>query len=293
VVVILQEPASISVVVPTFNNGDRLEGAIRSALDQEPKPIEIIVVDDGSVERVDSMSLDRIDPCIRIIRHESNFGGSAARNTGIEAACGDFVAFLDADDRWLPGKLKTQVPQILDRKSENVFACANIRFDGGSCNGLLYNHRPPLEGEDISRYFLIHGCTFQTSTLIVPTLLANSVRFDDRLRRHQDWDFVLRLIKNGAHFLYCHEPLVAYWDGVESNRVSKQSSIEPALLWLKVDKDAMALDAAAYFYFRTTFRQHFAQEPVSALLMALKFCLTDRQSAAKLLKRIPLLKLIG
>lgn len=285
-----EETKSVSVVIPLYNCPDRIEGAIRSALEQDPKPIEIIVVDDASTDPIDATTLTALDPCIQIIRHETNQGGGGARNTGIDAARGELVAFLDADDRWLPGKLKLQVSQIAVRGADNVFACANVRLEGPRPKKRIYNSRPPFEGEDISRYFLIHDCTFQTSTLVVPAKLAKSIRFDHRLRRHQDWDFIFRLLKDGAHYLYCHEPLAIYWDGSNATRVSTQKSIEPALFWLSVAGNTMAPDAAAVFYFRTTFRRHFKQRPIPALLKAVRMGLRDPQSLRWLLKRMGLLR---
>jgi hypothetical protein len=119
---------------------------------------------------------------------------------------------------------------------------------------------------------------------MLPTKLAQSVRFDDRLRRHQDWDFTLRLLKNGARYLYCHEPLAAYWDAPNPNRVSMQKAIEPALFWLRIAGDTMAPDAAAAFYFRTTFRRHLAQRPLAALLRAIG-SLSDPRAASWALGR--------
>ncbi|MET4277395.1 MULTISPECIES: glycosyltransferase family 2 protein [unclassified Bradyrhizobium] len=132
----------VSVVIPLFNRQDRIEGAIRSALSQQPKPLEIIVVDDGSSDLPDETWLPGIDPCVRVIRHEKNRGGAVARNTGIDAAKGDVIAFLDADDRWLPGKLQTQLAQTAG--SSNVFASGNIRIEGGPWDGRLYNPRPVI-----------------------------------------------------------------------------------------------------------------------------------------------------
>jgi glycosyltransferase involved in cell wall biosynthesis len=283
----LKEEASVSVVIPVYNCAERVEGAIRSALDQTPRPLEVIVVDDASTDCIEASALAAIDPCVRVIRHEVNRGGSTARNTGIDAARGDLVALLDADDRWLPGKLEKQLSQLRGA-GDNVFACGNMRIERGGAEQALYNPRPPYDGEDISRYFLIHCCAFQTSTLVVPSKLAKSVRFDQRLRRHQDWDFVLRLIKKaGGRFVYSHEPLVEYWDGSRTNRVSQQKSIEPALLWLNVASGVMAPDAAAAFYFRTTFRQHFMKQPVAAFMTALRLGLSDPRSTAWVLKRLP------
>src|SRR5260221_14610312 len=143
------ETRSVSVVIPLYNCADRIEGAIRSALDQTPMPIEIIVVDDASTDPIDAAALAAIDPCVRVIRHEVNRGGGVARNTGIEEARGELIAFLHADDRWLPGKIERQLSQIWDQRSENVFACANVRLEGPSPKKLIYNSRPPYEGEDI------------------------------------------------------------------------------------------------------------------------------------------------
>jgi glycosyltransferase involved in cell wall biosynthesis len=280
------EARSISVVIPLYNCVDRIEGAILSALNQVPEPVEIIVVDDASTDQIDAAALTAIDPRVRVIRHEVNRGGGVARNTGIDAANGQLIAFLDADDRWLPGKLERQLSQIWDLRFENVFACANVRLEGPSPKKVIYNSRPPYEGEDISRYFLIHDCTFQTSTLVVPAKLAKSVRFDDRLRRHQDWDFIFRLIRNGARYLYCDEPLAVYWDGDNPKRVSTQKSIEPALFWLSVTGDSVAPDAAAVFYFRTTFRRHFAQQPLAAFLTAVRMGLSDQRALAWVLRKL-------
>lgn len=279
--------ASISVVIPVYNCPDRIIGAVQSALTQSPKPLEIILVDDASSDPIDEKFIRSMDPCIRVIHHEANRGGSAARNTGIDAARGRFVALLDADDRWLPEKFATQLEQLRDQH-DKVFACANVIVDRGPLGqSNLYNARPPYFGEDISRYFLIHFCTFQTSTLFVPTKLARFVRFDDRLRRHQDWDFVLRLIASGAQYSYFHEPLAVYWDGSTTGRVSQQKAIGPALFWLDVAEKLIAPDAAAAFYFRTTFRKHFREEPRRAVLMALRLALKDRKALTWMIKRVP------
>jgi glycosyltransferase involved in cell wall biosynthesis len=145
--------AAVSVVIPAWNRADRIEGAILSALEQEPKPLEIIVVDDGSTDGTDAGRLVALDARVRVIRHDANRGAAEARNTGVAAARGDWIAFLDSDDRWLPGKLARQLAQVAGAGEHRLFACGNVLLEGGAYDGRLYNARPPAEGEDISRYF--------------------------------------------------------------------------------------------------------------------------------------------
>jgi glycosyltransferase involved in cell wall biosynthesis len=137
----------VSVVIPTYNRADRLEGAILSAVNQDPGPLEVIVVDDASTDGTDAARLEAIDRRVRVIRHPNNRGSAAARNTGIDAARGDWIAFLDHDDQWLPGKLERQWPQIAGLSDSRVFACGNVVFDGGAEDGRIRNSRPPREAK--------------------------------------------------------------------------------------------------------------------------------------------------
>ncbi len=282
----LHNSMTVSVVIPVFNRADRIEGAIRSALAQNPRPLEIIIVDDGSTDLPDVAWLTAIDPCVRVIRHERNRGGNVARNTGIDAARGDLIAFLDADDRWFPDKLAIQLAQIGSRASGDYFACANALLDGGTWDGIPINARPPHPGEDISRYFLVHCYTFQTSTLLVPTELAKVVRFDERLKRHQDVDFGLRLVKGGAKALYWHEPLAAWWSEHDPNRVSVQKSIDPTLVWLQTAGHLMTPDAAAALYFRHAFRGQLRKQPLLAISTGIRMGFKDRESVSWVFRRI-------
>src|SRR5215472_1828889 len=97
-----------SVVIPVWNRAGSIRHAIESALTQELSgaSLEILVIDDGSSDDLTGVLRGREVSCIR---HERNRGAAAARNTGIEAARGDYVAFLDSDDVWLSGKLAAQI----------------------------------------------------------------------------------------------------------------------------------------------------------------------------------------
>ncbi len=97
----------VSIIIPTFNCGNYIEAAIESVLSQEYEPVEIIVIDDGSTDDT-VMKLKRYGDKIKYL-YQENRGSSRARNVGLSSSCGEFIAYLDADDIWLPGKLSLQV----------------------------------------------------------------------------------------------------------------------------------------------------------------------------------------
>jgi len=103
----------VSCVIPVCNGAAFLDEAIDSALAQSHRPIEVIVVDDGSTDATPSVAQRRGEP-VRYVRQE-NAGPSSARNRGIELARGELIALLDADDRWLEGKLARQVAVLTER----------------------------------------------------------------------------------------------------------------------------------------------------------------------------------
>lgn len=112
-----------SVVIPVYNKAEFISDAIESILNQAVKDFEIIVVDDGSSDEIDSVLSKYSD--IKLVRQE-NSGVSVARNTGINAACGDYICFLDADDKWLPNHLKILDGLINKYPEESYFVTSHI-----------------------------------------------------------------------------------------------------------------------------------------------------------------------
>lgn len=126
----------VSVVIPSYDRPVFVYRAVESVLDQTYPNVECIVVDDHSPDPVAPLLADLPTERLagfRVVRHEENRGGNAARNTGIEAATGDFVAFLDDDDRWLPEKLEKQVAAF-ERAGPDV--------------GVVYTGAVVVDGED-------------------------------------------------------------------------------------------------------------------------------------------------
>lgn len=181
----------VSVVIPTHNREDFIASAIDSVLGQAYQNIDIVVVDDGSTDgtvRVLSRFADRIT-----VVSQTASGPGAARNAGVRRSTGDFVAFLDSDDMWLPGKLQRQMKLFSD-PNVGMVGCGERGID--LSGNLLYES--PGRGE-ISFEALTLRCANMpggTSGLIVRReLLEKHGLFDPSLPRSQDWDLMLRLAR--------------------------------------------------------------------------------------------------
>ena len=126
----LGEPGLVSVLIPSYNRGYLIGKTIESVLAQTYRPIEIIVVDDGSTDDTRAV-IAKFGPAIRYI-YQENAGLAVARNTGLVVARGEFIAFQDSDDMWLPWKLQVQVALMgcLSRASPTVIQQNNSGFSG-------------------------------------------------------------------------------------------------------------------------------------------------------------------
>jgi glycosyltransferase involved in cell wall biosynthesis len=240
---------SVSVVIPAYNRREQAIAAARSALRQSLPPIEVIIVDDASTDGIEQVDLAAIDPRIRLVRHPTNMGGGAARNSGIDAARGAWIALLDSDDEWLPDKLKRQFAQIeADGEGPDIVAAANVLIRVLGEPDRPYNADPRPPATPLGDWFLIDQCTYQTSTLLLPTQLARQVRFDPKLRRHQDWDFVLRLEAAGARFSYVHDSLAIYDCRPADSRISQVRTTQPTLDWFTIANRLVSPKARHIYY---------------------------------------------
>ena len=121
---------TVSVLIPVYNGEAFVENAIRSALDQRDVDVEVIVIDDGSVDRTPAV-LAQFGDRIRVLRQQ-NAGHVVSRNNGSRLARGDWLAFLDADDEWLPDKLEHQVAALMATPgagvaTSGIFVCYEDR----------------------------------------------------------------------------------------------------------------------------------------------------------------------
>ena len=197
----------VSVVIPTRNRRDRLERAIKSAESQTWPSIEIIVVDDASSDgtQLFLQQLVSADARVQVVRNEVPRGGGGARNQGVAAARGTYVAFLDDDDIWLPEKLAEQVKLMRKTPGASAVSCGFI-VQHSSLIQRKVNVVPPLDKQQILRSNHLGGASMCFTT---KRSLAAVQGFDPTLPSGQDWDLWIKLQGIGD-VLICEKPLVCY-----------------------------------------------------------------------------------
>jgi glycosyltransferase involved in cell wall biosynthesis len=200
------EKPKVSVIIPSYNRADVLSRALKSVFAQTYRDFEIIVVDDCSKDNILEVVTNFNDSRIRYIKHEQNQGGGASRNTGIKEAKGEFVAFLDSDDEWLPTKLEKQLALFVNLDMGLVYCGFNL-VEPGIKNGL----RPFVScGENFRQDLLVSNFVGTTSVAIIRKHLLEQIKgFDVVLRSCQDWDLYIRLSEI-CKFACVDEYLVLY-----------------------------------------------------------------------------------
>jgi glycosyltransferase involved in cell wall biosynthesis len=201
---------TVSVVIPTYNRGTFLPSTIESVLQQTFDDFEILVVDDGSTDDTAKIVNGINDNRIHLHSHIRNKGGSAARNTGIEQANGRYIAFLDSDDEWSPSKLEQQVNYLESRSNDWVGVYCDTRSQRHGPSKFLRkiifkliisdNVTGRKEGgeELIEDILMTQFPGGGASTLLVRTDIVEQIKgFDPKFQRHQDWEFLIRLVKIG------------------------------------------------------------------------------------------------
>jgi glycosyltransferase involved in cell wall biosynthesis len=186
-------------VIPTYNRQESTLRAIESALDQQVANIEVVVVDDGSRPEFVLPAALSNSSRVRLVRHDANRGAAAARNTGLATARGRWVAFLDSDDRWLPGTLALRLAEAEASSAQEgliVWVAAYMIVD-------------PIRGSHEIRYPMVSsnpidfasGCWVaagSTSLFSRKAILQRIGGQDETLRRCEDNDWFLRLTLAGG-----------------------------------------------------------------------------------------------
>lgn len=209
----------ISVVIPTHNRADLLPRAINSVLNQTYIDFEIIVVSDGSTDNTSEIvnGFTKADDRVKFIEYAPAKGGNVARNTGIDAAKGEYIAFLDDDDEWLPEKLQKQIEIVeADEKIGLVYTGVHIIY----VNEKVEYNSLSKEAGDLSKRILIDNCVGTTSTVLLrKSVLEKSGIFDVELGALQDFDLWIRVCQH-SNVGVVSEPMINYYNYLGKKQVS-------------------------------------------------------------------------
>ncbi len=223
----------VSVLIPTYNRAHVLREALDSALAQTYSEIEIIVVDDGSTDNTREVITARSNASIRYLRHDTNRGYSAACNTGIKAANGGVIGFLDSDDQWKPRYLERLMGFLVDHPQvDAVFSDVEIVADSGvlpSLTSLMKAFPQLLAQKPCGEEYLFTSremrlCLFEEVPIKPTALLARRQLYDkaglfnEAWPSGTDWDLFLRFSQHTG-FGYINVPLaVQKWSPDATHR---------------------------------------------------------------------------
>jgi glycosyltransferase involved in cell wall biosynthesis len=208
----------VSIILPTFNRANYLERSIKSILNQTYTNFELIIIDDGSTDNTDEILNGFNEDRIQIIERSHN-GASYARNFGISIAKGNYIAFQDSDDEWMPNKLDKQINIILneDIRADVVYSdmwriSNNSEKYWASPDVRLGNLIDPITMD-----YQVYGIGIG-SAIIKRECFIRGGNFDERLKRFIDMDLFIRFSKI-YRFYHIKKPLVKYYEteGISSN----------------------------------------------------------------------------
>ena len=244
--------ALIGVVIPTRGRPELVARAVESALTQNYAPLEVIVVIDGPDPETMRALRHLEDERLRMVGLDENIGGSEARNIGIRAARGEWVALLDDDDYWLPEKLEKQMEMALKVHTRYPIVSSRLLAEAPDGDRLL-PRRLYQSGESVSDYiFCRRGFSYgdgmlQTSTLLTKRELLLRVPFLKTLKRHQDWDWLLNVAgRPGVMIRMLPEALTCMRVGRGGDSVSQTADWNASLAWARTARPLMSARAYSF-----------------------------------------------
>ncbi|WP_421773541.1 glycosyltransferase family 2 protein [Gracilimonas sp.] len=196
----------VSIIIPCYNRAEETVQAISSALRQTYINTEIIVVDDGSNNET-LTKLSSLKAPFKLLRHETNKGANAARNTGLKSAHGKWIAFLDSDDTWDKNKIQIILENLLSQPQYSLGYCSMYSIQGDSVKSKF---NAVHSGNIYERLLEKNVVGSASIPIIKKDVLVKVNGFDEKLRSAQDWDLWLRIAEAGYSFLAIQDPMVYY-----------------------------------------------------------------------------------
>jgi glycosyltransferase involved in cell wall biosynthesis len=226
-----------SVVIPAYDAAATIADAVGSALAQTLPPHEVIVCDDGSTDDL-AAALEPYLDRITVLR-KANGGGASALNAAARAASGEFVAILDADDAYLPGRLAALARLAADRPELDLLVTNSLLERDSAAVGLHLGPTNPFPAED-QPTALLRRC-FILAPAVRRSRLLEVGGFDETLRIAYDWDCWLRIILAGGKAGLVDEPLHRYRIRADSLAASRLASLRERVVFLERNRSNPAL----------------------------------------------------
>jgi glycosyltransferase involved in cell wall biosynthesis len=245
----------VSVIIPTYERSHILDRSIKSVLNQSYENLELIIVDDGSKDSILDLVSEIKDSRMRSIRLPENKGAAAARNAGIKISNGDFIAFLDSDDEWLPDKLQLSLDIFKNNDNGNI--------------GLVYTNGWLVKENQKNSYFenlnpsrFIYTDDerklniFPTSIVspgppfwMLPKKIVSRIGFfDERMRNWEDVDFFVR-VANSYDIYFLNIPLAVIYEQEQSLGTINFDVIKSRQIYLEKHKKQMSKDKQNLYVF--------------------------------------------
>ena len=226
----------VSVIIPAYNAEKFVKEAVDSALAQTYPDCEVIVVNDGSTDGTENVLRPYIDARKIVYISQINKGLAGARNAGIRAARGEYIALLDSDDLFLPEKIARQLRALQEHSEYGVCYCDLLHFSDSRAPRQFYHHRYTYPSGDVFAPLLHKQFINPLAVFARRDVFEKYGYFDESLRRSEDWDLWLRLAHAGVKFFYLDEVLAHYrvhagagsgnLSSVESEPAMKQKNLE-------------------------------------------------------------------
>ncbi len=212
-----------SVVIPTHNRVALVWRAVESVLAQTCRDLEVLIVDDGSTDATTQVLAERIreDSRVCVVRHAQRKGAQAARNTGIRTSSGEWIAFLDSDDVWLPDSLELRLQQAMRKGAQVVHSECQV-WEPGAGEPRLFRV-PPMEGQVYDDLLRRPGPVFP-GLLVRKKALLRVGCLDETIASHQEWDTSIRLAQHDE-FAYVGAPTFIY-DRRHADSMSRSPLLE-------------------------------------------------------------------
>lgn len=237
----------VSIIIPTYNRGKYIKKAIDSCLNQTYSNIEVIVVDDCSPDNTKEIVTSYEDKRVKYFRNDENSGAPYSRNRGIELSNGEFVNFLDDDDKLLAKKIELQL-----RKFENsdVNKLGVVTCDVSYKRSDIYSVKKNRKKGRIYVDLLKSYCVFGTESMLIKKEAMSNVEFDSQLLSNQEYDLSIQLAKNW-NFDYVPEVLTEKYESENQISFNFDKKLKGTKrLWEKYRKEFKKENVYLYNFFR-------------------------------------------